>query len=67
MRPDPIKIDVVINIMFTSETVREIAEQNGIDEKLAFERVGVWRDAIAETMSMYTYQQLEDVIKYNKP
>lgn len=57
----------VIRIVFTSEDVFSIAEDNGIDPDLALERAMDWGKHIAETMSNYCTEQLESVIRFNAP
>lgn len=64
MSNEPIE---VIRIIFTSEDVYSIAEDNGIDPDLAMERAQDWGKHIADTMSGYCTEQLESVILTGQP
>lgn len=57
----------VISIIFTSEDVYSMAEDNGVDPDLAMERAMEWGRHIADTMTGYCAEQLESVILHNAP
>lgn len=64
MSDEPVE---VIRIIFTTEDVRGMAEEAGIDPDLALDRAFDWGRHIADTMTGYCAEQLESVIKTGQP
>lgn len=63
-KPDSVP---VIEIVFTVEDVRAMAEDNGIDPDVAVDRASEWGRHIASTMAGYCSEQLESVVLTGQP
>ena len=57
----------VIRIIFTTEDVRSMAEDAGIEPEIALDRVFGWAKYITDTMSGYCSEQLQSVIETDQP
>ena len=56
-----------IQINVSGADIDLIADELGIDRELAWERMDEWGKAIEQTMSMYTMEQVTDVIRDGQP
>lgn len=57
----------IINIVFTTIDVEDIADALGIDRKVAMTRANEWTSAIADTAIEMINEQLASVIEFNMP
>jgi hypothetical protein len=57
----------VIRIIFTSEDIESMADELNIDREVAMDRALEWGKYIADTMTGYCCEQLEEVILTGQP
>ena len=59
--------EVVLQITFLSDDIKDMADAADVPYDTAIERVHDWADAIEDTMTGYCAEQLESVVKFNQP
>jgi hypothetical protein len=57
----------VVRIIFTTEDIRAMARDAGIDEDIAVDRVLDWGKYVADTFTTHVSEQLDSIVRTGQP